>query len=258
MKKGYQNKSKNKFFNKIIDSSQCLSIDQLWAYKKNKMVRKERYKVEKHLAECQLCAQAWEGLEDYSEEEFRNTINQFHQQIDRITSPVKITRPRWIYAVAAVLVLGLLTLFYSRWGQSKSEILFNRYFEPYPSTLRIVRGNTTTSTLKQAVHWYERKEYKKALPGLEEMLKTEPSNPFLHFYTGMSFLCLDRPEKAIPHFRTVLALKEHPFLEPASWYLGLAFLKEGEMNKAKSIFQDIASSQNAFREESENLLQKMN
>lgn len=85
--KGYWKKEKDTFLTNIRDFSSCLSLKQFWDYKNNEMSKKEQYKVKKHLAGCDLCNLALQGLEDYTEEEFRTTLKRFHQKIESMNSP---------------------------------------------------------------------------------------------------------------------------------------------------------------------------
>lgn len=52
----------NDHFTDIFTETACPTQDQLLAYVENKLSAAERHEVERHIADCELCSEAVEGL----------------------------------------------------------------------------------------------------------------------------------------------------------------------------------------------------
>ena len=89
--------------------------------------------------------------------------------------------------LAATLVLGVgAAIVLTRPGPG--EALFQRSFEPYPSTRPIVRGSSTAGSTALAL--YEARDYRGALAAFEDSLGREPNDAAARFYAGLCRLAL--------------------------------------------------------------------
>lgn len=103
--------------NNIFDeSSGCIRQDTLLEYLKGKLSGKERNLVEKHLLECEMCSDEFEGLSNLSEPERIDEIEtELNSMVDKQVAPrILWLNPKVVYRVAAVAVLtiGVSTLLY--------------------------------------------------------------------------------------------------------------------------------------------------
>ncbi len=73
---------------------------------------------------------------------------------------------------------------------------------------------------------YLARDYKTALPMLQDLLRREPNAPDLAFFAGDSLLQMERAEEALPYLEA--ALKGDPNLAPAHATLGLALARTGK------------------------------
>ena len=243
----------------------CLTQEQMNDYIEDRITDKERFLIEKHLIDCDLCSEAIEGLRQLSgmaETEACMEIlgDRIHTQLSGLKKSKPTNKPTWqiTYAIAAILILGLasvLTLFNEK---SLEQTLFAEYFKPYPNTIRVLRGTETGHLLGKAMYEYEKADYKKAIWSLEKVLESEPGHIPATFYAGICFLTLNQPEMSIDYFQTVINDKENKFLQHALWYQGLAMLKANDPENGKRIFKEIASGTNPYSEQSEEILEKLN
>ena len=108
---------------------------------------------------------------------------------------------RQYLALAATLVAGVGTALYlGRPGPGES--LFQRYFEPYPSTQPIIRGSAGTDSSSDALALYETRDYQDALVAFEDSLKGQPNNPVVHFYAGLCQTRVGQERRGDPRSRS--------------------------------------------------------
>ena len=74
---------------------------------------------------------------------------------------------------------------------------------------------TSSGMLTRAIQKYEAGRHSEAVPLFEQVLSTDPSNTQALFYSSVSYLSLNKPEKAIVNLDKVLASKDRSFYEPA-------------------------------------------
>ena len=48
--------------------------------------------------------------------------------------------------------------------------------------------------------------------------------------------------------KEIIAASDHPFTEQSQWYLGLAYLQKGDMEKASAAFNEIGAGQYKYEE----------
>jgi outer membrane biosynthesis protein TonB len=114
---------KDKF--KLFNASGCLSREAVLAWTKNTLSPAKRVLVEKHLKECDLCREAFEGLSELSQGDLRRNfagINSgMQQKILHISSPK--TSRKLIPMLAAAIALLLLGIFAVFKFQPKKKII---------------------------------------------------------------------------------------------------------------------------------------
>ncbi|MGH7599502.1 MAG: tetratricopeptide repeat protein [bacterium] len=248
--------------NNLFAPSRCQTFEQLAQYAENRLAPPERFAVEKHLLECELCSDVVEGLastEGADEVQHHiKTLNRRFLSQSRSAATKRSTR-QFYYAIAAVVLLGICTSLFVWHKSSSPQSLFADFYKPYPNTIPILRGADADSLLpRMAMMFYEKKEYGEALNLLQHILKTDAENSFAHFYSGNILLLIDEPAPAIPHFQSVLQQQKSKFSEPAEWYLGLAYLKMKEVDRAKAILAQISSKNGKYKQQGSELLARLN
>jgi tetratricopeptide (TPR) repeat protein len=125
--------------------------------------------------------------------------------------------------LAASLAVGVgATIYLTR--PAPGEALFQRHFEPYPSTRPVVRGAVSDGG-SNGLALYEARDYRGALAALEDSLEREPKDPVILFYAGLSRLALGEALEATLDLEQVLRLGDDEIRAPAEWYLALAHLR---------------------------------
>lgn len=117
--------------------------------------------------------------------------------------------------------------------------LYSKYFSPYEDLVTVRSGNKKYALLNEAMHHYNHRNYKDAVKLFRQILKTEPQNIAVLFYSGISLLELDKADEALKAFKKVIKLDSGYLKEQSLWYTGLIYLKQYEVDKAIKLFSTI-------------------
>ena len=134
----------------IFSNTLCLTLDQLTAYVEDRLSAHERHKVEKHLIDCELCSDAVEGMTLAADSvNIKRTVNSLKSDLRARLHPRPVSsspgRKTWrmvTVPVAAVLLVCVISVFYSVLKRPSADALFSQYFEPYPNTVPLMRGDS--------------------------------------------------------------------------------------------------------------------
>ncbi|MCI0613670.1 zf-HC2 domain-containing protein, partial [bacterium] len=143
----------------IFAPSRCLSAEQLIGYCENKLPAQDRIAVEKHLVNCEICSDAVEGLAsstnvDKSRHAIGSLNRELHKRYSKAPSEKRTTRI--YYAIAALVVIGLISIISLSQKNHSHKSLFVENFKPYPNIIPLVRGEEGDSLLQGAMVEYER------------------------------------------------------------------------------------------------------
>jgi tetratricopeptide (TPR) repeat protein len=251
------------------EPEECLSAHELVAYVDGKLPVDRKAEIDRHFDECRLCAASVEGVARLeSSEEYLRSAHSILAHVRTRTATVAMPAiaarksssrywsARQYLALAATLVAGVgAALYLGRPGQSES--LFQRYFEPYPSTQPIIRGSAGTDSSSDALALYEARNYRDALVAFEDILKGQPNNAVVHFYTGLCRLALGKSVEAIRDLEQVRQLGANEFEAPTEWYLALAHLRSQNAAEARLRLKRIAARGGFYEDRARALLAEL-
>lgn len=243
----------------------CLTAPEIVTFLDGQLPEARRVEIERHLDECRLCGAAVEGVaalewrEGFlrSAESILPRVRARTAALARSAAQRRVRRPpvtRYL-ALAATLVLGLGGAVYlARPGPG--EALFQRYFEPYPSTQPIVRG-VTPDGKSNALALYEARDYRGALAAFEVSLAREPDDAVVRFYAGLCRLALGRAPEAAVDLEQVSRLGPNELRAPADWYLALIHLRGRDLGEARSRLKHIAESGGFYQDKARALVSEL-
>lgn len=237
----------------LFGPSRCFTVAELISYKENRLPAAKSHGVEKHLMACEVCMEVMNSLDEIKDTEgLRQSIHALNQAISQRyrRQSRSILRQPVYYAIAAILLMGFLTIGLVLNRQSRNVALFAEFYEPYPSTIPTFRDAVLENDLQLAMSLYEDKNYPAALNRLESLVATATEKAPIHFYIGQIMLLTNKPAIAILNFQKVLEEHNSKLSEPAEWYLGLAYLKNSNIPQAKAIFKQIVSRDAKYKERS--------
>ena len=241
----------------IFETTPCLTLDQITAYVEERLSPDEHHQIEKHLVDCRLCSDALEGFVLSGDKtKTERTVASINKYIHaKLSAPFTRRKTRRIiHPIAAILLIGTAALLYIFQNQPIHKKLYDQYFQLYPNTIPLVRGESQAGPMQLAMIEYEAENYKASLTILLGIIRDDPEDNRARFYAAMAFLCLNRPRQAVPNLQQLLKSQDTDYHEKARWYLALAYLKIEAFDQAKSLFREIASSGGFYYEKSAQLL----
>ncbi len=95
--------------------------------------------------------------------------------------------------------------------------------------------------LREALQSFNEGRYGRCISKCDLLLKSNAQDVNALFYTGVSYVRLEMPEKAIPYLDRVLAETNNVFHEEALWYKALALNNAGDREGSMKLFKQIAA-----------------
>ena len=218
------------------------------AYSKGLLPRIRREKFEERLqsdaefkAKYEELNPILQALEDIDVEEKLKTIITRKKENEReIVSLTEEKKDNYLpiqkiisYGLAASIMV-LIGIFWH--DSTMNSRAYSKFYEPENS---VVRGNEITNCPDKAtLELYYQRNYKALLDNLEK----QPSAPCNEYYKALCYLEMKDFPKAILSFKEATKTSELPTKQRAEWYLGLAFLKNDEPEKAKEMMVKIMNT----------------
>ena len=215
-------------------------FERIESYLLDQMEDAEKATFEAEMAKDQTLAEQTEGLRSLilSSEIYglQESMNKFHADLEEGEGKVKKLNapfPLQRYLIAAAIgLLILIGIFSLPKGGDQNEQLFAAYFQADPGLITSMSAGNNYAFNKAMVAYKEGK-YKEAIGSWEKLYQNNPQNDSLNYFLGAAYLANAEPTKAIAYFEYVYPLEESSFQQESLWYLGLAYLKAGEVEKAK-------------------------
>lgn len=158
-------------------------------------------------------------------------------------------------AAAAIFITATAVILLNR--SDSPEQLFARNFEPYPNVFEPTQRGINDAADKRATAFamYEQKHYEQAASLFTELL-SEKKEPEILLLLGNANMVLNRDEEAKNNFLTLI--RDFDDLdEQAKWFLSLVYLKSGELEKAKLIWEELGDPKINYSEKAKKLLNEV-
>ena len=165
------------------------------------------------------------------------------------TSKAKLVRMPMLRIGLAIA--AAIALLVVVWNPFNSGGLYVQ-FAQHPS-LALVEKSASSELIQKAEKAYTSGQYEAAYLALSEVLKSEPNNVQAKLALGISALETDRIEKAQSIFGE-LANGSSSLKTYGNWYLALSYIKQGENEKAKPFLEKIGNDEPLLKKKAENLL----
>ena len=188
-------------------------------------------------------------------QELKEQLNIFHDDLEVEHTPIEgtETKVRSIHwkklAIAAVLIIAAGSFWF--YNGNSNDKLYAKYFSPDPG-LPTTMSSTANYEFYEAMVDYKQGNYITAISKWKTLQKVKPNNDTLSYFIGVAHLANKNEGKAISFLEHVTKNSEFALSNDAHYYLGLAYLKKGNIEKAK------ANLQNSTIDNSKVLLSKLN
>ncbi len=155
-----------------------------------------------------------------------------------------LTTQSWLAAASALLIISITAwLIFVR--PDKNERLFAEYFHSDPGLISAMSTSANYS-FDRAMVDYKTGNFDVAIKTWDSLQRIKPRNDTLNYFLGVASLANREPDNAINYLQKVSATRGGIFVEDATWYLGLAYLKKGKRREAiiyieRSAHEDKAS-----------------
>ncbi|TXD83835.1 hypothetical protein ESY86_07255 [Subsaximicrobium wynnwilliamsii] len=162
----------------------------------------------------------------------KERLDEFHEalpesQMESSNSKTKSTM-LWGKFAAAILIFAAIGGFW--WfSTTQNERLYAEYFTPDPG-LPTTMSSSTNFEFYDAMVDYKQGNYKIAIEKWEAL---SIENDTLDYFLGVAYLADKNQKRAIPFLEKSTQNTAFPLLNDAYYYLGLAYLKEGNIALAK-------------------------
>ncbi len=172
-------------------------------------------------------------------------------------------------AVAATVALIVSVWFLMNRTNQTYEQLFATSFEPVEDRIsgeidEMLSGfgfvvgpeeEKKYKALKQCIDLYNKKDYDEAITSFKQYIADYPDDHDAKLYSAVSLLEKDRPDEVILLLSPIKNLKDFEMAGDVDWYLALAYLKTGEIGKAKQLLTAIEDLD--YQEKANELLEKL-
>ncbi len=151
---------------------------------------------------------------------------------------------RW-YAVAAIILLFLMVAFLVQLSSpnalSTEQLVATHLATPHEAPSNSMGVSTTDeATWNQAKDAYKTKNYAQVIALLRPLATANTDKAAVYFYLGLAYLYDENSPsiEAIPPLEQA-GNRYSAYKDMANWYVALAYLKGGEMEKAKAVLEEI-------------------
>lgn len=171
---------------------------------------------------------------------------------------LRFTRKIVVQVAAAALVISLL-LFKSLIPDYSGDSVFKQNYEPLEANSFRIRGSNqeVDGKLQEGVDYYLSKEYQKAELTFDNLRKTNKNIPEVLLFSGLNQMEQNNFQAAITCFNDLLA-GEVQFVPEAQWYLGLCYIKTGDIQKARSMMVTVAETEGIYKQKALQILKNLN
>lgn len=170
------------------------------------------------------------GIESQS---LKENLNKFHKDINE-DMPKSNTKDRYLHfrkiAVAASIIIAIGSFW--MFNQNSNEKLYTDYFTPDPG-LPTTMSTSDNYEFYEAMVNYKQGDYKIAITKWEALQKNKPNNDTLNYFIGVAHLADKNEKNAIPFLKKITKNSDFPLVNDAYYYLGLAYLKNDNLELAK-------------------------
>ncbi len=186
--------------------------------------------------------------------DFRSTVKQALSE-----KPRQGVFKNYYYKIAASVSLLLVagTFIYNAFlAKSSPDTLFEKYFMPYDNLISVRSNEAPGSDVSKAMADYDKAQYRKAI---NHFGGTDyKDSGLLSLYLGICYIhegVLDSAQQALS---IPISKPNSLYYYPGLYYQGLIHLREAEIVKAKSIFENLSqNAPNPYKDNSTDILENL-
>lgn len=211
--------------------------------------------------EINLRKQVESVLSDKEMINLKMQLDQIHQEIYEVTEKSKgairkIYRRVYVTASALAIFAIAFTVYMANRNFSNDKLV-EMYYQPAQTTMNFRSADPSKDVLTAAMEHYNSKEYTEAIKLFEQVLQKDQSQLGVNLYSGISHMEIEQYEEANKKFQNILDNKPNPFVESASWYLGMCYIMTNEREKAAEQFEMLSEATGYYKEGAKKILKRI-
>ena len=166
---------------------------------------------------------------------------------------------RFVFQLAAAVFVLSLLLFKVLTPSFSGDSLYKQYYEPLEANSFQLRGNMqdANTKLQEGVDCYLSKDYGRAELAFSNLRSMNKNLPEVLLFSGLNQIGLNNYPAAITSFSDLIAHQDQ-FIPEAQWYLGLCYLKTGELSKARTLLATLSETEGIYKEKAQVILKNLN
>jgi tetratricopeptide (TPR) repeat protein len=190
----------------------------------------------------------------------RNKLSDLEKRRKEKTVTAKKTgRPVYLkYAavITALAMVGSVVFFTGR--HTSGEEVINKYYSSYePPASQRSASNAENADFSLALEFYNTNDYANAALFFSKVVESNPKDMQSVLLKGVSNFEDKKYPEAKTSFVTVIEDNNNLFIETASWYLALCYIKTNETDKAVSQLQEITMEGGIYSKNARKILRKL-
>ena len=203
-----------------------------------------------------------QGTEEVFRREALQLLREREQNMPGFKKGARVVEFQRTYAaIAAAVALIVVTYFVIFQTENlTSREIYVEYYQPYTNLINPETRSDTPpaeeSLLHEAMRHYDQRQYLDAVIAFGEMEDNDKQG-LVWLYEGISLLELNRFEEAQTSLRKACEV-DTGLVWQCQWFSGLGYLKEGDVNQATAIFEELMGSGNPYSNKANQLLTKIN
>jgi tetratricopeptide (TPR) repeat protein len=191
----------------------------------------------------------------------KNQLDRIHEEIEEVTQngqgAIRKIYRRVYYSATALVVGVLLFVLYLTNRNFSTNQLIEKFYEPNVASVTFRGNDSNENLLAHAMELYNKKEYKQAIQIFESILREDKSKIGLNLYSGISYMEIKEYEQANERFQRIIDNKPNPFVESATWYLGMCYIMTENQDKAIEQFEILAKGDGFYKKNAKKILRRM-
>jgi tetratricopeptide (TPR) repeat protein len=191
--------------------------------------------------------------------DFRNELEGIYQEYRKENSAARtISRRTFLMAASLALLISVIgILIWLLPASLTPQEMYATHFTVPADNITVRNDQETSSTLQSAMEAYNEQDYASAVTQFENILRNNAYNVPVLFYSGISYLVLGENDKAVQNLQKVSQTEDAAYALTARWYLGLAYLKQDNIEQAREIFSSLKESGSSYANKADTILQQL-
>ena len=167
--------------------------------------------------------------------------------------PKKIRYIRYAAVIAALILIGSMTLFTGR--SLNNETIMKKYYKVYePPTSQRSATTGTDADFTLALEFYNTRDYERAAALFNKVLEKRQNDMEVVLLNGVSNFEEKKYPEAKQSFGKVINDKNSLYIDQAQWYLALCYVNTNETDKAKQLFKIIVKEGGIYKDNARKII----